>query len=197
VIEAELKTIIIGGVCRTGKSRLANLIFTNTKSTVFHADTLTNFLKNNIPERFPIDFQLDGILKPDPSEIILKKVIRHMGKEFDYLKIVESSVITPMTVNQHFRDERYISLFLGYPRVDVTRKLYEIRQAAVDDPYCWSHKFSDREMLGYIEHFKKLSTEIQRNCQQFDRSFVDTSKNWSEAMQAAYEFVIKQLAAAA
>jgi hypothetical protein len=52
-------------------------------------------------------------------------------------------------------------------------------------------------MLGYIEHFKKLSSEIQRNCKQYDLSFVDTSENWPEAMQAAYEFVIKQLAAAA
>ncbi len=93
--------------------------------------------------------------------------------------------------------KRDISLFLGYPRVDVTRKLPEIRRAAVDDPYCWLHKFSDREMLGYIEHFKKLSTEIQRNCKQYNLSFVDTSENWPESMQAAYEFVIKQLTAAA
>jgi hypothetical protein len=89
-----MKTIIIGGVCRTGKSRLANMIFTNTKSTVLHADILTNFLKNNVPEKFRVDFQLDGILKPAPSEIVLKKVIRHMGKEFNYLRIIESSVIT-------------------------------------------------------------------------------------------------------
>lgn len=191
-----MKTIIIGGVCRTGKSRLANMIFTNTKSTVIHADTLTNFLKNNVPEKFGVDFQLDGILKPDPSEIILKKMIRHMGKEFDYLRIIESSVITPMTVNRHFRGDRYISLFLGYPHVDVTRKLDEIRQAASANPYCWSHKFCDRQMLAHIEHFKKLSAELQRSCQQFDLRFVDTSENWSEAIQVAYDFAIGQLAAA-
>lgn len=189
-----MKTLIIGGVCRTGKSRLANIIFANTKSTVLHADTLTNFLKNNVPEKFRVDFQLDGILKPDPSEIILKKVIRHMGKEFDYLRIFESSVITPMTVNQHFRDDRYISLFLGYPRVDLTRKPHEVRWAAIDNSYCWSHKFSDQEMLGYIEHFKKLSAEIQHTCQQFVLPFVDTSEDWSEAIQGAYNFAIQQLA---
>lgn len=99
-----MKTIIIGGVCRTGKSRLANMIFMNTKSTVFHADTLTNSLKNNFPQTFRVNFQLDGIVKTDPSEIILKKVIRNMGKEFDYLRIFESSAITPMTINQHFHD---------------------------------------------------------------------------------------------
>ena len=188
-----MKAIIIGGVCRTGKSRLANMIFKSTKSTIIHADTLTNFLKNNVPERFAVDFQLDGTWKPDPSEIIIKKVIRNMGKEFDYLKIVESSVIAPATVHQHFRGEQYISLFLGYPRVDVRQKLDQIRQAAIDEPYCWSHQYSEQEMLQYIEHFKHLSIEIQQSCQHFDLQFVDTSENWSEAIQAAYDGVIRQL----
>jgi uridine kinase len=61
--ETKMKIIIIVGVCRTGKSRLANMIFSNTKSTVLHADTLTNFLKNNLPDKFRVDFQLDGMAK--------------------------------------------------------------------------------------------------------------------------------------
>ena len=188
-----MKAIIIGGVCRAGKSRLANMIFKSTKSTIIHADTLTNFLKNNVPERFAVDFQLDGTWKPDPSEIIIKKVIRNMGKEFDYLKIVESSVIAPATVHQHFRGEQYISLFLGYPRVDVRQKLDQIRQAAIDEPYCWSHQYSDQKMVQYIKHFKQLSIEIQQSCRQFDLQFVNTSENWSEAIQAAYDEIIRQL----
>ncbi|MBE7386118.1 MAG: hypothetical protein F6J95_032610 [Leptolyngbya sp. SIO1E4] len=191
-----MKNVIIGGVCRAGKSRLANMIFTHTKSTIIHADTLTNFLKNNVPERFSVNFQLDGILKPDPSEIIIKKLIRNMGKEFDYLKIVESSVITPATVNQHFRGEEYISLFLGYPRVDIPQKLNEIRQAAIDDRYCWSHQYSDQEMLSYIKHFKQLSIEIERDCKQVSLQFIDVSENWSNAIQTAYDSIIFQLAAA-
>jgi len=51
-----MKTVIISGVCRTGKSSLANKLFQSTKSTVFHADTLKNTLKNNFPEVFkPVD----------------------------------------------------------------------------------------------------------------------------------------------
>jgi 2-phosphoglycerate kinase len=187
-----MKTIVIGGVCRAGKSRLANMLFRNTKSTVLHADVLTNFVKNNLSEQFRVDIQLNGVLQPDPSEILVKKLIRHMGKEFDYLKIIESSVISPTTVNQHFRDDRYISLFLGYPRVDITQKLAEIRQAAIDNPHCWSHQYGDRDMLRYIKHFKQLSVEIQNQCQQFNIPFVDTSENWSEAIQAAYNLIMSQ-----
>jgi hypothetical protein len=188
-----MKTVIIGGVCRAGKSRLANTIFTNTKSTIIHADSLTNFFKNHVPERFSVDFQLDGRLKPDPSEIVIKKLIRNMGKEFDYLKIVESSVITPATVARHFQEDRYISLFLGYPRIDLWQKLNEIRQAAIEDRYCWSRQYSDREMIRYIKHFKQLSIEIERTCQQFNLQFVDTSEHWSNAIQTAYELITRQL----
>ena len=49
-------------------------------------------------------------------------------------------------------------------------------------------------MLQYIKHFKKLSVEIQRSCQQFDLQFIDTSQNWSDSIQTAYESIIGQLA---
>jgi 2-phosphoglycerate kinase len=56
--ETKMKIIIIVGVCRTGKSRLANMIFSNTKSTVLHADTLTNFLKKIFLINFVWTFSL-------------------------------------------------------------------------------------------------------------------------------------------
>lgn len=181
-----MKTVIIGGVCRTGKSYLANKIFTNTRATVFHADTLTNSLKNNFPQIFAVNGDRD------PSEIILKKIIRHMGKEFDYLRIFESSVISVITIHQHFRDRQYISLFLGYPHVNATQKLSEIRQAAIANPNCWSHQYCDRQMLDYIEHFKSLSLQLQQDCQKLALPFIDTS-DWSKGMQTAYDFIINRL----
>jgi 2-phosphoglycerate kinase len=74
-----VKTVVIGGVCRTGKSRLANKVFQNTKATVFHGDHLMNILYNNFPDSVKDNF---------PKVLI--KLIRNMGKEFNYTRIFES-----------------------------------------------------------------------------------------------------------
>lgn len=89
----------------------------------------------------------------------------------------DALVISPETVNQHFQGDQYISLFLGYPRIDVLQKLNEIRQAAIDDRCCWSHQYSDQEMMRYIKHFKQLSIEIEHNCKQVALQFIDVSEN--------------------
>ena len=44
-----MATVIIGGVSRAGKSRLANLVFQQTRCTVVHLDSFSNAIRNNYP----------------------------------------------------------------------------------------------------------------------------------------------------
>ena len=45
--DEQIKTVIIGGACRAGKSRLANLVFQKTRCTVIHLDSFSNTVRNN------------------------------------------------------------------------------------------------------------------------------------------------------
>lgn len=42
-----MTTIIIGGVCRAGKSQLAKLLFQHNQCTVIHLDPFLNAVRNN------------------------------------------------------------------------------------------------------------------------------------------------------
>ena len=107
-----MKTVVIGGVCRSGKSILASKIFHSTKATVFHADHLMNILYNNFP----------GSVKNRFPKVLIK-LIRNMGKEFNYTRIFESSHIDPIVAKNKLNYPDYIVLFLGYPKVNIEKKL--------------------------------------------------------------------------
>ena len=183
------KTVIISGVPRAGKSRLANRLFRHTRATVVHLDTFSNVLKGNYPEAFPADFTLDGQLRADPAETVLVKVIRNMGKEFGYLRLFDSSALTPDAVHGRLRGPAYVALFLGYPRVDSAAKVRAIRQAAVEDPHCWSHGIADNgELLAYVEHFRQVSAEVEARYGALRIPFFDTGPDWTSAVQRAHDF---------
>jgi hypothetical protein len=188
-----MKTVIIAGVPRTGKSRLANRLYESTKSTVFHADSLTNCLKNNYPQVFQMNWQLNGLPQDDPTEKVLVKLIRNMGKEFNYIRIFDTSVLTTKTAAKHLFSPNHIILFLGYPNVEPTQKLQQIRDFAQLDPNCWSNQYSDEQMLQFLHHFKLVSQQIQDDCLCYNLPFFDTSFDVPTVLNQAFLHVINHL----
>lgn len=177
-----MKTVVIGGVCRTGKSSLASKVFHNTKATVFHADHLMNILYNNFPESVQ-----DGFPK------VLIKLIRNMGKEFNYTRIFESSHIDPIIAKNKLNYPDYIFLFLGYPKVNIYKKLRELREYAANHPHCWTHKHPDESLISHIKHFTEISQQHHNKCDLVGIPYFDTSENFLEAWEEAYDYIMKNL----
>ena len=177
-----MKTVVIGGVCRTGKSRLGNKVFQNTKATVFHADHLMNILYNNFP---------DSVKDECPK--VLVKLIRNMGKEFNYTRIFESCHVDPMIIKSKLNSPNYIFVFLGYPQVNVDKKLQKLREYGAKHPECWTNQHDDESLIVYIKHFAEISREQQLKCQQAEIPYFDTSDNFNDVWNQAYDYVMLKL----
>lgn len=186
-----MKTVVIGGVSRTGKSQLANQLWKRTKSTVFHADHLTHVLANHFSDTFSRD-------PNDPRysslEYTLIKLIRNMGKEFGYLRIFESSILSPEKASAKLiPEDQYTTLFLGYPKVDAYHKLHQIRNFAQSYPHCWSHGLTDKKVLYLVRQFIERSRELQHECAYHKIPFVDTSTNIQEKLAITLANLLKQV----
>ncbi len=177
-----MKTVVVGGVCRAGKSRLANKVFQNTKATVFHADHLMNILYNNFP---------DSVKDKFPKVLI--KLIRNMGKEFNYTRIFESCHVDPIIVKSKLNSPNYIFLFLGYPQVNIDKKLQELREYGAKHSECWTNQHDDESLILHIKHFAKISQEHQLKCQQVAIPYFDTSDNFNYVWNQAYDRVMRNL----
>lgn len=173
-------TIIIGGVSRTGKSRLAEKIFLNTKATVFHGDHMINALQNSFSEKKLISK-------------VLVKVIRNMGNEFNYTRIFESCHINPVWAEKRLNYPDYIFLFLGYPRVNVAKKLYELRLYGASHPLCWTNQHNDESLIKWIEYFVNISRKQEQQCFQLGLPYFDTSEDFLTTWNKAYNYVMNKL----
>ncbi|GGA59215.1 hypothetical protein [Okeania sp. KiyG1] len=176
-------TVIIGGVSRAGKSRLANLVFQQTRCTVVHLDSFLNAVRNNYPA--PILTPREKEIFQDYCDTVLVKAIRNMGKEFNYLRVYESSFISPKLIIERLWYIKPVTLFLGYTNTEPERKLHEIRKAAVDDPCCWSHQIEDLELLETVKSFISLSQAIEKDCIRYGFPFFDVSDNWHDTVELA------------
>lgn len=184
--------VIIGGVSRAGKSRLANLVFQQTRCTVVHLDSFANAVRNNYPA--PILTIREKEIFKDYCDTVLVKVIRNMGKEFNYLRVYESSFISPKLIIQRLWYINPITLFLGYPNTAPERKLHEIRKAALDDPCCWSHKMEYLELLETVKSFISLSQAIEKDCVRYGLPFFDVSNNWHDTVEVALIHILTCIA---
>ena len=171
-----MKTVVIGGVCRTGKSRLANKVFQNTKATGFHGDHLMNILYNGFP---------DSVKDKFPKVLI--KLIRNMGKEFKYTRIFESCDVDPILAKTKLNYPSYIFLFLGYPQVRVDKKIQELREYGAKHSECWTNQHDDESLILHLKNYAELSREQQLKCQQVGIRFFDTSDNFSDDWIQAYD----------
>ena len=186
-----MNTVIIGGVCRAGKSRLAHLIFQQTRCTVVHLDSFTHAVRNNYPISQRTSSQEEAFQYY--WETVLVKVIRNMGKEFNYLRVYESSLISPKLIAHRLWQLKPITVFLGYPNTHPERKLNEIRTAALDDPYCWSHGMEDIKLLEVVREYIVLSQAIQKDCVRYGFPFFDISADWDNQIQLALTSILNLL----
>ena len=80
------------------------------------------------------------------------------------------------TINNINRDNWDI-YFFGYPNINATDKLNEIRKYIKDG---WPIKKDDNELLTILEKLINISKEISDECKKYNIKFIDTSFDLNE-----------------
>jgi len=186
-----MRTVVIGGASRSGKSTLANAIYQATKCRVIHIDHICGCLRKAHPDRFP---EVDGFdAQCNEYREIIVRFIMKAGNEFDYVSVFESSYVDPETVARRLGEDEYVSLFLGYPRVDPEVKLRDMRTYGAQHPRCWTNSFPDdflREQIGFCT---ELSVKHESDCSRLGLPFFDVSEAFVDAHNEARDYVLRKL----
>lgn len=188
--------IIIGGVPRTGKSNLAKKLFERFHGPVIHGDTLVNIVKNNSANPFGIDPDSFALNNPTqfllPIQKFIVKVTRNMGKDLGYeLLIFESCYVLPETIAKLSLEGPVCGVFLLYDHLDIEQKIQDIRQYALTNQHCWSHKNTDSELYQSLTDFIILSQFFRQECQKHGVRWFDMDDQWKMRWTSAYEFIVQ------
>ena len=116
-----------------------------------------------------------------------------MGKELNYTRIFESCHVDPIIFKSKLNYPNYIFLFLGYPQVYIENKIRELREYGANHPECWTNQHGDESLILHIKNYAELSREHQLKCEEVEIPYFDTSDNFDDVWNQAYDYVMYKL----
>lgn len=187
-----MKNIAIFGSSRSGKSTLSRMI--SKKYPNYHiivGDDIRGAFQEVLPDNNINSKGGEGMKEDFPAFLasyFYKSIKRNKG-EFNY--IVETCDITPAKAKELFNREDTILLFIGTPKLTVEEHLNEIRKYETEKD--WTYGRSEELMLKHCKLWIDISKKYEKECEQLNIWYVDTSVNRDEILNKTLNEIEKMI----
>lgn len=169
-----MKNIFIGGVAKSGKSRLATYLCRKYNINHIPIDYFASSFKHNFPN-FGITSNV--IIDKKSSKLLslfLSRFIEIAESKDDEFFILDSAHILPQDIIKYLNPEKWDIYYLGYPNITSEDKIKEIRKYSKGG---WTNKKSQKELLEIFNKLITISENIEKTCAENNINFVDTSND--------------------
>ncbi|MDB4293607.1 hypothetical protein N9954_09400 [Maribacter sp.] len=181
---------IISGTSRSGKTLIAKKMMQEYKIPYVSLDWLVMGFTNGIPEYGIHD-------KLWPNEIaerfwdFLKAMLENMiWSESDY--IIEGEAVLPELIhtlmNEH--PDGIKVCFVGYTNTSLSAKVKDVYSYSSDND--WLTNKSNDYVERHISNMIAYSKRIRKSCEKYGIRYFDTSKNFTQVLNAAIAYFIQK-----
>lgn len=172
-----MKNIFIAGVAKSGKSTIANRINHNNIYNHIPLDYFASSLKHNFPETKITSSVVIDRNSSKRLSLLLSRVIEIIDNT-DELFIIDSAHILPKDIIKYLNKDKWDVYYVGYPSITKEEKIKIIRKFEEDTD--WTFKRDDEELLKILEELIILSNEIEKDCNELNIKFIDTSNDFNK-----------------
>ena len=177
------KKIFIAGVAKSGKSTLAEKICEHDKYNHIPLDYFASSLKHNFPET---NITSNVVIQEESSAnlaLLISRVMNIMNDKEEPF-IIDSAHILPKDIIKYIDKEKWDIIYVGYPNITPQDKFNLLRKYDSKDD--WTRKRTDEELLNTVDQLVTLSKEIEKECQEYNFTFIDTSNDLIKDINEAY-----------
>lgn len=167
-----MKNIFIGGVAKSGKSRLAIDLCKKYGMNHIPLDYFASSFKRNFPE---VGIKTNVIIDPDSSKLLslfISRFIDIAESNEDELFILDSAHVLPDDIIKFLNPKKWDVYFVGYPNTTSLDKLEEVKKYISNG---WIYSRSEEELIEIFDRLINLSKEIEKICKEKSINFIDTS----------------------
>lgn len=188
-----IKSIIIIGVPRAGKSTLATAVAKKIGLAGFPVSLVAaDVMMDGLQAANKVSFLYSCLYRPAKHLIpalkrryktflgtYLTEMSRITLKQQDAVSVVvyEGCYISPARARKIFDPADFRIVGLGYPNASVADKMAEIRKH--DDPNHPTNKLSDNQLNNFVRTMIDAGKNIERECKKFNIPFIDTSFDYN------------------
>lgn len=182
-----MKHIIIAGASRCGKTTLSMKL---SKEGFVHykMDSIKRGIDKNFWDGYRDDWRR---VSPHMAHLIATIINENQSdivKDKEYY-IIDTCHLYPCDIAK-YNLENTIIIFLGYSNIDVFDKLGNIRKYDKD---VWTTLLSDQDLNYNTELGIEYSKEAKKECEELGIKYFDTSDNFEETLNEAYEYIRGEL----
>ena len=167
-----MKNIFIGGVAKSGKSRLAEYLHDKYNYNHIPLDYFASSFKHNLPD---VGINSNIVIDKKSSELFslfLSRIIKAMNQSRNELFILDSAHIYPKDIVQYLDKEKWDVYFLGYQNITAEEKLKELEK---NNKLGWTLKRTYDENIEIFNNLIEISKEMERQCNELGVKYIDTS----------------------
>ncbi len=168
-----MKNIFIGGVAKSGKSRLATNLCKKYDMNHIPVDYFASSFKHNFPS---IGITSNVVIKEESSKLLslfLSRFIEIVESKDDEYFILDSAHILPQDILKYLDTNKWDIYYIGYPNITPKEKITEIKKYTNGG---WVDSRSQEELLEIFNNLIILSKNIEKTCLENNIKFIDTSK---------------------
>lgn len=182
-----MKTYVIGGVPRSGKSTIQKLMLEKFNIPGISTDLLREGLIIGVPdfrlEKEGNDFKRAEILWPYFKGILTAR------EYFEDSLLIEGTNFLPEYLSEFKNNPNMRICFLGYSNIKAEDKLIQLRNNRSPNDN-WTDELTDKELLENIQEWIKDSEFLEKECKKYKIEYFDTSANFELEIDRAIEFLI-------
>lgn len=174
-----MKNIFIAGAAKSGKSTIAEKICSKGSYNHIPLDYFTASLKRNFPD---VGIRSNVLIEGEtsPKLALLLSTVFNIIDDTEEKFIIDSAHIMPKDIVKYINRDKWDIIYVGYPNVSAQDKFNLIRK--LEHEFSWTHRRSDEELFPMIEQLIENSKEIERQCQELNIRFIDTSGDINEIL---------------
>lgn len=177
-----MKTIMIFGICRTGKTTFSRMIQKEFKHyQIIELDTIIAALQKTV-HGVPIGFIHDNLPEnhlPEFLHLLLQKNIHKNGKELGF--IINGDSIMPADLVKYFDLQEILVYYFVTEKLSCAQILANCRHFDAKEE--WTTRRSDETLLKHFQFYKDIEQKIIRDCAKYHLPCIDTSTNREATLQ--------------
>ena len=167
-----MKNIFIGGVAKSGKSRLAVHLCKKYNMNHIPLDYFASSFKHNFPE---VGITSNVVINNESSKkfaLFLSRFIEIVESKDDEFFVLDSAHILPEDIIKYLDRDKWDIYYLGYSNITPEEKILEIKKYTKGG---WTHKKTKEELLGIFKILINTSKDIEKTCKESNIKYIDTS----------------------
>ncbi len=183
---------LVSGTSRSGKTLIARKLLADKRIPYLSLDWLMMGFNDGIPE-----YGIHHLLWPNEiaekmESFLLGMIDSMLVDGMDY--VIEGEAMLPRLVANlvEKHPDKIKVVFVGYTEINVNDKVALVKKHG-DGENDWLTNKSDEYIRDHIGNMIAYSKMIKSECKKHGLTYFDTSEDFSEAIQAATDFLVGDL----